>query len=127
MLNRIINLFIGDINIILHNKKLLARCLAPFIFILLLKYVLPPFSDLIFSKTGFHLARYYAVIAITLVSIIPMLIGSVSALILLHEKELHPGQSATAFPDSRNKSLFVRVAVSVFISFIYIIITLIVS
>jgi len=127
MLSRFISLFIGDINIILHDKKLLARCLAPFIFILLLKYVLPPFSDLIFSKTGFHLARYYAVIAITLVSIIPMLIGSVSALIVLHEKELHPGQNATAFPDSRNKSLFVRMVVSVFISFVYIIITIILT
>ena len=127
MLSRFISLFIDDINIILHDKKLLARCLAPFIFILLLKYVFPPFSGLIFSKTGYHPDRYYSVIAITLVSIIPALIGSVNALILLHEKELHKGQMVTTIQDSQYKSLFVRMVVSAFISFVLVIITIILA
>jgi hypothetical protein len=127
MWSRFISLFTSDINIILHDKKLLSRCLAPFIFILLLKYVLPPVSGLIFSKTGYNLDRYYSVIAITLVSIIPTLIGSVSAFIYLHEKELHPGQSPTTLPDSRYKSLFVRMVVYTFLSFVYVILTIILT
>jgi hypothetical protein len=127
MLSRFIRLFIGDINIILHDKKLLARFLLPVVIILLLKYVFPPFSGLIISKAGYHLNRYYSVIAITLVSIIPMLIGKVSAFILLHEKEMRPGQNETTFPDSQYKSLFVRMVVTAFISFVYVIITIILT
>jgi hypothetical protein len=122
-----ISLFIGDINIILHDKKLLARFLLPVVIILLLKYVFPPFSGLIISKAGDHLNRYYSVIAITLVSIIPMLIGKVSAFILLHEKEMHPGQNETTLPDSRYKSLFVMMVVTAFISFVFVIITIILT
>jgi hypothetical protein len=127
MWSRFIRLFIGDINIILHDKKLLARFLAPVVIILLLKYIFPPFSGLIISKAGYHLDRYYSVLAVTLVSGIPMLIGSVCSSILLNEKDLHKRMTVTIDQNFPYKILLMRMMISVFISFVLVIITIILT
>jgi fluoroquinolone transport system permease protein len=127
MWSRFKSSFIADINIITHDKKLLARGLAPFILIILLKFVFPPLSVFIFSRTGFPLDKYYSLIAITFVSIIPILPGIVYAFILLGEKDLHIQHIIEVTQTGRRKFLMLRMMIPAFISFVLIMITILLA
>jgi hypothetical protein len=117
--------FIADCNIILHDKTLLARILAPFILILLLKFVFPLLSGVIFSKTGFLLDKYYSLVAITFVSVIPMLSGMVYAFIKINEKDLNTMRAEAVASEDRYKFLLLRMTIPVLISFVLVMITII--
>ena len=67
--------------IISHDRMLLLLCLTPLLLIILLKLVFPVFSHLVITRSGFLLEKYYSLIAITFVSIIPMLYGMVYAFV----------------------------------------------
>jgi hypothetical protein len=119
--------FISDINIILHDKTLLARILAPFILILLLKLVFPLLSGVTFSKTGFLLDKYYSLIAITFVSVIPMFPGMVYAFIQITEKDSNTIYAQTIATEDKYKCKFLllRMTIAALISFILVMITII--
>jgi hypothetical protein len=118
--------FIADSNIILHDKTLLARIVAPFIFILFLKFVFPMLSGAIYSKTGFHLDKYYSLVAITFVSVIPMFPGMVYAFIKMNGNDLYTLFVKVAASEDRYKFLLLRMTIPVLISFILVMITIII-
>jgi hypothetical protein len=117
--------FISDINIILHDKTLLARILAPFILILLLKFVFPLLSGVIFSKTGFLLDKYYSLVAITFVSVIPMFPGMVYAFIQITEKDTNTIYVQSIATQYKYKFLLLRMTIASLISFVLVMITII--
>jgi len=127
MWSRFKSSFISDINIILHDKTLLARILAPIILILLLKFVFPLLSGVIFSKTGFLLDKYYSLVAITFVSVIPMFPGMVYAFIQITEKDSNTIYVQTIVTEDKYKIKFLllRMTISALISFVLVMITII--
>jgi hypothetical protein len=117
--------FISDSNIILHEKTLLARILAPFILFLLLKFVFPLLSGIIFSKTGFLLDKYYSLVAITFVSVIPMFPGMVYAFIQITERDSYTIYAQTIAAKDKYKFLLLRMTIAALISFVLVMITII--
>jgi hypothetical protein len=117
--------FITDFNIILHDKTLFARILAPFILILILKFVYPLLSGVIFSKTGFLLDKYYSLVAITFLSVIPMFPGMVYAFIQITEKDSNTIYVQTIAAEYKYKFLLLRMIISAIISFVLVMITII--
>jgi hypothetical protein len=117
--------FITDFNIILHDKKLITRILAPFILILILKFVYPLLSGVIFSKTGFLLDKYYSLVAITFVSVIPMFPGMVYAFIKINEKDLNTSHVEAVASGDRYKFLLLTMIFTALISFALVVITII--
>lgn len=127
MWNRFKGSFLSDIDIISHDKTLLARCLAPFVLIILLKFVFPPLSGFIFSKTGLLLDKYYSLIAITFVLIIAMLPGIVNAFIFLNEKYFQLIHVTEFTPAERTEFLFFRMIINAIFSFVLVMITIILA
>jgi hypothetical protein len=127
MWNRFKSLIAADIKIISHDKTLLARSLAPLILIILVKFVFPPLSGFIFSKTGLLLDKYYSLIAITFVLIIAMLPGIVNAFIYLNEKYFQILHVTEFTPAARTEFLFSRMIINAFFSFVLVMITIILA
>ena len=114
-------------NVIIHDKKLLARSLAPFILILILKFVFPLLSGFVFSKTGSSLYNFYAIVAITFVSMVPMFSGMVYAFILLHEKELNIRRIEETRAGDERTYLFMRMISPLLIAFILVLLTIVLT
>ncbi len=113
----IINSFRTDLRFISRDPMLLVSVIAPFLIVLLLRLLFPVISELVYTKTGFLLDKYYTIIAITMVSIIPMLIGIVYAFILLDESDMHILQIIDITPAGKKNFIYMRMIVPVFISF----------
>ena len=123
----ILNSFKADIKFIARDPMLLFAILAPFMLILVLKLVFPLLSNFIFSKTGFLIDSYYTLVAITFVSIIPMLFGMVYAFILLDENDLHILQVIAVTPAGKKNFLYMRMIVPSFMSFIMVLLSVILT
>jgi fluoroquinolone transport system permease protein len=106
---------------------LLMASLAPFMLILFLCLVFPLLSNFIFIKTAFQLYNYYTIVAITMVSVIPMLFGMVYAFILLDENDMHILQVISVTPAGKKNFLYMRMIVPVFLSFFMVILTIILT
>ena len=65
----------SDLKSITQSRILSNVILAMLIIILFLKFIFPLISGFIFSKNGIEIYNYYPIIAITLVSVIPVIIG----------------------------------------------------
>ena len=127
MRGRIKSSIMSDMKIISHDRMLLLLSLTPLLLIILLKLVFPIFSHIIFTKSGFLLDKYYSLIAITSVSIIPMLYGMVYAFVLLHENDpdifhKHEGKPATG-----RSSLYLRIVMTMTLSFIFVLISILIT
>jgi hypothetical protein len=127
MWSRFKSSFIADINIMWENKALFARILAPFVLLIILMFGFPILSGYVFSKTGFQLNNYYSIVAITFVSIISTLPGIVYAFILLSEKDLHIEYAEEVSLAGRCKILFMRMIIPTFISFVFVVTTIILA
>jgi fluoroquinolone transport system permease protein len=126
MIRRIIlNSFKADIKFIARDPMLLMAFLAPFILILVLRLVFPLLSIFIFSKTSFLINSYYTLVAITFVSIIPMLFGMVYAFILLDENDLHILQVIAVTPAGKKNFLYMRMIIPAFMSFVMVLLSVI--
>ena len=65
----------SDLKSITQGRILINAILAMLIIILFLKFIFPLISGFIFSKNGTEIYNYYPIIAITLISVIPVIIG----------------------------------------------------
>jgi len=113
----IINSFKADIKFIARDQMLLFSILAPFFVILFLKLLFPLISAFIFLKTGFQPDKYYSLIGITMIPVIPMLFGIVYAFILLDENDLHILQVIAVTPAGKKNFLYMRMIVPAFLGF----------
>jgi fluoroquinolone transport system permease protein len=119
--------FKADIKFVAHHPRLLMAIIAPFIVVLFLQLIFPPLSGFIFLKTNFLLEKYYSIVAISLISGIPMLLGIVYAFILLDERDQHLLQVRTVTPAGKKNSLYMRMIVSAFLSFILVLFSIILT
>jgi fluoroquinolone transport system permease protein len=118
MLQRFLNSFTDDCRYIVRHPILLAALLYPLITILFLRFVVPPVSELIFSRTGFRLGLYYTIIAITLISAIPAVFGFIFASIHLNNSELNRLNIDQAEPANKKSLLYFRMIVAILLSII---------
>jgi len=105
----------------------MAAVLYPLIIILFLRFAIPPFSELIFSKTGFRLELYYTIIAITLISAIPAVFGFIFTFISLNNSDLHRLVFDPATPADKKSFLFIRMIVPILLSIITVFITVLIT
>lgn len=110
--------------IISHDSTLLVIGLIPLLLVLILKFVFPLISHLIFLKSGFILDKYYSLAALTIVSLIPVFLGMLYAFILLDENDLKIIEESDIKPFSGKNSLYMRILVTAFLSFILIYISI---
>lgn len=123
----LLNSFRTDIKFIVRDPMLLLASLAPLFLILFLKFVFPLIADLIYKKFVFDLYSYYSIAAITMVCVIPMLFGMVYAFILLDENDAQILQVISVTPAGRLNFLYMRMLVPLFLSFIMILLTIILT
>ncbi|MCX6254553.1 MAG: hypothetical protein NTV31_08775 [Bacteroidia bacterium] len=119
--------FKADIKFVAHHPMLLLAILAPFIVIFFLQFIFPLLSGFIFLKTGFLLEKYCSIVAISMVSGIPMLPGIVYAFILLDESGLQILQAKPVTPADKKNLLYMRMIVSAFLSFIIVLFSIILT
>jgi fluoroquinolone transport system permease protein len=124
MMRRFKSSFIADMKIISHDALLLVTGLIPLLLILLLKFVFPLISHLVFLKSGFILDKYYSLAALTIVSLIPVFLGMLYAFILLDENDLKIIEESDMKPFSRGNSLYMRILVTASLSLILIYISI---
>ena len=127
MWGRLKSSFIADMKVISHDRMLVLLSLTPLLLIILLKLVFPVFSHLVITKSGFLLEKYYTLIAITFVSIIPMLYGMVYAFVLLYENDPHIFQNDDVKSAVVRSSLFPRIVMTMSLSFILILISVLIT
>ena len=109
----------ADLKFIARDPMLLLASVAPVFLVILLRLVFPPVASLLLSKTGFDLNLYYPVVAITFISLIPMLIGMVYAFILLDENDQHILQVISVTPAGKKNFIMMRMILPVMMSFIF--------
>ncbi len=119
----ILNSFRTDIKFISRDPMLMVALIAPVILIVLLRLVFPLLSDFILMKSGIGIAQYYPVVAITFISLIPMLLGMVYAFILLDEIDLHILPVISVTPAGKINFIIMRMIAPVFLSFFFILFT----
>jgi fluoroquinolone transport system permease protein len=120
----ILNSLRADFRFIARDPMLLMAFLAPVFLIIFLRLLTPLLSEYIYAKTSFQLMHYYPVLAITMVSVIPMLFGMVYAFILLDENDAHILQVISITPAGKRDFLYMRLLIPAFLSFIMVLITI---
>jgi len=119
----ILNSLKADIKFIIRDPMLLMASVAPLFLVAFLRLLFPLLADFIFEKTNFDLNKYYTVVAITMVSVVPMLFGIVYAFILLDENDMHILQVISVTPAGKRNFLYMRMIVPAFFSFLFVIVT----
>ena len=102
---------------------LLGSTISIMVILFLLKIVFPMLGQLTFSKTGFQVSSYYSVVAITLVCLIPYVIGMLFANELISERDFQPADLLTT-PATRNNFLLVSMLFVTFICFVFVLLTI---
>lgn len=120
----ILNSFRADFRFIARDPMLLMAFMAPFFLILLLRLLIPLLAEYIYTRTSFQLMDYYPIVAITMVSLIPMLFGMVYAFILLDENDANILQVISVTPAGKRDFLYMRLMIPAFLSFIMVLITI---
>ena len=123
MFKSILKLVRSDCRIIAHDPVILSLLSGPLLIIIILKLFFPVFSDIVYSKSGFHIKEYYPVIAITLVCLVPYLIGILYINIL---KDFQSSDLSTATSLQFN-FLIIRMFCISFICFVFVLLTIIAS
>lgn len=123
----ILNSLRTDFRFIARDPMLLMASLAPFFLILLLRLLVPLLSEYIYIKTSFQLMDYYTVVAITMVSLVPMLFGMLYAFILLDENDANILQVISVTPAGKRDFLYMRLLIPAFLSFIMVLVTILLT
>jgi hypothetical protein len=113
------SLYRSGIKSFVRDPIFLLASLASFFLILLLQFGFSLISDFIFTTTGFNLDNYYTIVAITLISAIPILFGIACGLMFLYKTDLHFLQLIDVTPaGKRNYMIIKRMIGPAFITFI---------
>jgi fluoroquinolone transport system permease protein len=106
---------------------IMMAALAPFLLVLFLLLIFPVISDFVSLMSNFPLDFYYPVVAITLISLIPMLTGMVYAFILLDENDTHILQIIAITPAGRMNFLLIRMILPMIFTFIILILSILIT
>ncbi len=111
------------LNSVRLSQVLLGSILSFLVILFLLKIVFPLLGQITFSKTGFQVSSYYSVVAITLVCLIPYLIGMLFANEFSDERDFQ-SSDLLVLPSARKDFLLVRMFFAAFICFVFILLTI---
>ena len=110
----------------LNSKRLLqvllGSILSFLVILFLLKIVFPLLGQLTCSKTGFQVNSYYSLVAITLVCLVPYIIGIVYSNVLREERGYQSSDLKTT-PPGKNY-LLVRMFFATIICFVFVLLTI---
>lgn len=120
----ILNSLTTDFKFIARDPMLLVASVAPVLLVIILRLVFPQAADILLRNTGFDLYLYYPVVAITFITLIPMLIGMVYAFILLDENDTHILQVISVTPAGKRNFILMRMIIPVILSFVFTIIAI---
>ena len=116
----------GDMKIISSNY----RPFIPVAILLLVIFLLPAFCPVIshseYLKHGIEPDKYFTLISITLVSMVPMLFGLAFGRTLLRKNRLVKGAYREESPGDMSGSVYIRIFTLLIISFILIILSIII-
>jgi hypothetical protein len=104
-------------------RILLVSILSILVILFLLKIVFPLLGQLTFSKTGFQVNSYYSLVAITLVCLIPYLIGMLFVNELSDERDFQSSH-LLVLPSARKNFLLVRMFFAAFVCFVLLLLTI---
>jgi len=93
--------------------------------LLVMKIVFPFLGQLTFSRTGFQVSNYYSVISITLVCLIPYLIGILYARVIRADRS-YQSSDLTTDPTFRNSFLLIRMIFAAFVCFVFVLLAILV-
>lgn len=113
-INRILNISITDLTLIMRDKSLLLLLFVPFLILLVLRILIPYLTGLVPVLTDYYLL----ITALTAIvsSIFP---GFILAFIILDEKEQYLTDVFRILPWSLNSLLMVRIVLSSLTGFVY--------
>ena len=120
----LINWLRADIKGIVHHPKLLAASLYPVLLVFFLRFVFIPLAGLISPETGFPLQNYYSIVAITLVTIIPILPGIFYSRDMDHEIFLEWIKGNQITSTKQKTAIYMRVIRAACLSLIILLVTI---
>jgi len=115
--------FIADLKIIFRNHRLIFASLILLILIIFLTFYFPVISNIIFKRYGLRLAEYYPLFSITLIGVIPVLIGTRYGMLFCTEQGNLIRTKSTEITIQIRNLLFMRVLSSVIVSFFIIVLS----
>ncbi|MCX6326781.1 MAG: hypothetical protein NT144_09080 [Bacteroidia bacterium] len=121
------SLFKADIKSIIRDPILIIAILSPFLLIIFLKLAFPLISDFIFSKKGFQLNCYYTVVAITVISMVPVLIGVLYALLFIDKCNKNDDKIIPVTSAIKNNFLIMRIIIPFSLSFLLLLLIIFVT
>jgi hypothetical protein len=124
MLKSFLKLFRSDCRIIANYAMILSVISGPLLVIVFMKFLFPAFSDFIYSKTGFPINKYYSLIAITFVCLVPFLPGILYANIIKDKRDFQ-SEGLLTVQDANRNFLFMRMLIAALICFILLWLTII--
>jgi len=124
MLKNFLKLFRSDCQIIANYAMILSVISGPLLVIVFMKFLFPAFSDFIYTKTGFPINEYYTLLAITLICIIPFMIGLVYSKVLNGDRDFQ-SEGLLTVQDANRNFLFMRMLIAALICFILVWLTII--
>lgn len=124
MLGRFKSAIISDMKLIFLNYRLLIALLFLIVIIVLLPVCFPSVSHSVYMKTGVQPAKYYTLISVTLVSLIPVLTGIAFGRLVADKTHQVSIRSSDNVTGNASDSTYVRIFTSLLISFILIILSI---
>jgi hypothetical protein len=109
----------ADLKFILRDPLIVVASIIPLVLIIVIKLILPLFSNYIFQSTGFLPDRYFPLVSITLVSVIPLVFGMVYNITLDNSSFNETNRTH----NDRRTRLFLKMTGAAFCSFIMLLIT----
>jgi membrane-associated HD superfamily phosphohydrolase len=113
-----------DLKLISLNYRLLIALASLFVIIILLPLFFPAVSHSVYLNTGLQPAKYYTLISITIVSLIPVLTGIAYGRIVTGKTPLTTIKDSDGITRYVTDSTYIRIFISLVISFIVIIISI---
>ncbi len=116
-MNRYLTLIKGDIKNIFRDGVLIMIFIAPVLLCTLFKLGIPFIKDILINYNQFDLTSYYDLITAFVVLVMTMLIGFMTGLILIEEKDEGLFLYYTITPLGKNGYLFYRLSLPLIINF----------
>lgn len=86
-MNRLFSLIAGDVRNIARDAMLLLILSAPILILAVLRFGIPPATELLNTQFGFDLSPYYPLIFIFFCGLVPMMFGMLIGLVFLDEQD----------------------------------------
>ncbi|MEK3884008.1 hypothetical protein [Paenibacillus sp. PL2-23] len=80
-------LLMNDVRNMVTDPMLMASLIGPLVLLFIVKYGFPPLDDWLDQRYGFQLSAYAAFIASFLLTVIPLLLGSMAGLLMLDDRD----------------------------------------